>query len=229
MDGTDTKQDVKTSATNQETSNNTPQTFTQEQVNAMVKKAAEDALSAAGRDAKTLEARKSEQERREQELKNWESKRAKDEEARELAELEAVKDKPEELPIVQRKQKLAADIKAFNLERDQAKPILDAIKTLGINDAEKLVERIRKAEVAEFEVTIFDVASKHNVDANVLKDKAGKLKLKEAVDIEELAASLPKKTVVPSPDSGKTLGGSDSSKLSPEEKYRLGREKEQKK
>ena len=54
MDGTETKQDVETSADNQGTSNET-ETFTKEQVEKMVS----DRLAQAGREAKSLETRQS--------------------------------------------------------------------------------------------------------------------------------------------------------------------------
>ena len=220
MDGTETKQDVETSADNQGTSTSTPQTFTQEQV----AKAISDALSNAGRDAKTFDTRKIDLDRRETSIKEAEAKWQKEQEDRDLAELEAVKDNPEELTLVQRKQKLANDIRTHNAEKAQFQGIIDACKELGINDAEDFKKVITESRSTKFVQTVSDVANKYNVDTEVLKTTAKELGLTDSAAIEKLASSLPKKNAVPAPDSGKTLGGTNISGLSPEAKIRYGME-----
>ena len=200
MDGTENKQGEQQTSTSeapsaaqQGTPNQAPQTFTQEQVQKQVS----DALARAGRAAKDLETRTADITAREIRI-------LKAEQERELAELEAVKDKPEELSIVQRRQKLAADIRTHNaeVERQRAEWLS--------HEAE-----ITEAKATRFEVSVMSLAEKHGVSAEVLKAKAFELAITTAEGIAKLAEILPKKTIVPVPDSGKTTGGGeDLSKLS---------------
>jgi hypothetical protein len=205
MDGTGTKQDTgatqhlpTASATEQGTS--TPKTFTEEQVVERELKAVSDYASRTGRAEETLI-------KREQTVKEFETRKAKEEQERELAALEAVKDKPEELSIVERRRKLAADIRAYNAEAEK----FQAEKAL--HTAE-----LAEAKTGRFEMAISGVAEKNNVSGNVLKDWAAKRGITDLGLIEDYASVMPKKTVVIIPDSGKNAGGGeDISRLSPRE------------
>ena len=210
MDGTENKQGEQQTSTSeapsadQQGTPTTPQTFTQEQVQKQVS----DALARAGRVAKDLETRTAD-------ITAREARILKAEQERELAELEAVKDKPDELPIVQRRQKLAADIRTHNAE----------VERRNLEWATREAE-INEAKATRFEVTVITLAEKHGVSAEVLKAKAFELAITSAEGIAKLAEILPKKSILPVPDSGKSVGGEDTSKLSPEEKFRRGVERE---
>ena len=184
-----------------------PQTFTPEQVQQQVSAA----LSRAGRETKALETARAD-------IATREARLLKMEQERKLAELEAVKDKPEELSIIQRRQKLAADIRTHNAE----------VEKRNLEWATREAE-VSEAKAIRFELALSGAAEKHGVSFEVRKAKAEKLGGTTPAGIEELAAFLPKKTIVPVPDSGKGTGGEDFSKLSPEEKFRRGMENEKKK
>jgi len=213
MDGTGTKQDTgatQNSPAAPATAQETPtasQTFTPEQVQQQISAA----LSRAGRETKNLEIARADIAAREARLLKMEQER-------ELAELEAVKDKPEELSIIQRRQKLAADIRSHN-EEVEKRNLEWATRESEVNEAKAI----------RFELALNGAADKHGVSLEVLKAKAERLGVATPDGIEELAAVLPKKIIMPVPDSGKGTGGEDASKLSPEEKFRRGVEKEKKK
>ncbi len=191
MDGTETKQDAKQtspsaapSAAKQETPA-TPKTFTESDV----QKAVNDALAKAGREAKSIETARTEIAKREADIR-------KAEQDRELAELESVKDKPEELSIIQRKQKLAADIRAHNAEAEK-------------KQQEWAAHEVELAELkaTKYEMSVFAVAEKNGVSADLLKAKATELGITDTAGVEKLAAIMPKKMAPPTTDSGKTMGG----------------------
>jgi hypothetical protein len=186
-----------TSSTQQEASTSqTPKTFTESDI----KKAVSDALAKAGREAKALETAKADIAKREADIR-------KAEQDRELAELEAVKDKPDELSILQRKQKLAADIRAHNAEVERQRQEWD------MHQAE-----LTELKAAKYELSINGVADKNGVSADLLKAKAIELGITDPAGIEKLAAIMPKKVAVPNVDSGKTMGGGvDTSNMSPRE------------
>ena len=220
MDGTETKQgDVKTSATEQGTSKET-QTFTQEQVDKQIS----DRLAQAGREVKTVEKMRADIEKRENAIRETEERLQQEQEERELRELEGVaQENPEEKPTLEAyRKKLANQRRELNTKIAQYKPILDAIEALGITDGVSLTQRIKNAEEAEFEITIFDIANEHKVDAGILKDKAEKLKLKDEASINEIAAVMPKKAETEPTDSGKTAGGIDLSNMTPDEELKEG-------
>jgi len=190
MDGTGTKQDTgatqnspAASATAQETPT-APQTFTPEQVQQQISAA----LSRAGRETKNLETARADIAAREARL-------LKTEQEREIAELDAVKDKPEELSIIQRRQKLAADIRNHNAE----------VEKRNLEWATRESE-VNEAKAIRFELALNGAAEKHAVSLEILKAKAEKLGVTTPDGIEELAAVLPKKIIMPVPDSGKGMG-----------------------
>lgn len=192
----------------EESTSQTPQTFTKEEVQKQIS----DALAKVGREAKAIETAKKDIEAREVRLKVAEQ-------AREDAELDgAINEVPEGERESQRqtlktyKDKLRADRQALT-ERE---------KTLAIKEAE-WEDSINEAQELKFEMMVFEIAGKNGVSAEVLKDKAAKLKITDENGIEELALVMPKKTDVLPPDSGKTAGGGiDLDGMSPSEKIAYG-------
>jgi len=182
------------------------QTLTPE-VQELINKAIHDDRMKAGRSEAAIKKQQAEIERREAVIKEAEAKRQKQEEERELAELEAAKDKPDELPLIQRKQALAKDIRAFNAEKAQYQAIIDVLKELGVNDAESVKSQLTSVKETAYEMAVFEAATKQGVDADVLKDKADRLKIRDKESIEELASVMPKKAKIEPPDTGKTAGG----------------------
>jgi DNA repair exonuclease SbcCD ATPase subunit len=203
MDGTEIKQDV-TSADNQETSKQVAQTFTKEQV----EKLKSDALAAAGREAKTLEARRAELDKREAEINATLDKIHKLEEERELAELEGLTQDPKvKQTLTEYKNKLA----------ERTKELAKKEAELKARESE-FSSRFEKATKAELENTINTIAKEKNVDIEVLRDKVAKLNITDVTSISEIASIMPKIKDVPKPDSGKNTGaGVDISKMSSRE------------
>ena len=185
-----------------------------------------DQLTLSGREAKSIEKMKADIEKRETAVKEAEVKRQRDDDERELRELEeATKDDPDVRPTLLAYKKKLAD-KARKLSEDRAE--IDRRKAeLEANEG-SYSERFKKADATELEATIFEAATKHKVDANILKDKVDRLNLKDKESINELASALPKKVEIKTPDSGKTIGGEDTSELSPREKIQRGLDEKKK-
>ena len=176
-----------TSGGKQETSEKEP-TFTREQVEAISRKAANDALSAAGRDAKTLEAKM-------QALKEAEERLNQSIVASRQAEIEAVRDDPDAL---------AAMRKRHNEAERQDK--LDKRERELAEREEKNSEALGKVTKAEIEERAKIVATKHDVDGSILaKNTDGSLEAMEALarSLIKLGKAQPPITT----DSGKTIGG----------------------
>jgi hypothetical protein len=209
MDGTEVKQDIETSADNQGTSEET-ETFTKEQVEKMVS----DRLAQAGREAKSLETRQADLDKREAQIKETMAQIQKAEEERELRELEGLTEDPKvKQDLASYKKKLA----------EQKRALIQMEADLKTKEAQ-FNEKFEKATKTELELTISAVAKEQNVDLEVLKEKINKLGLKDKDSIVEIASVMQKKTPTPAPDSGKTLGGTNISGLSPEAKIRYGME-----
>jgi hypothetical protein len=167
---------------------------------ALIEKAIHDDRMKTGRESRAFETAMAD-------ITAREAKILKIEQENELAELEKVKDKPEELSIIQRRQKLAADIRVHNAE-------IERFQTEKAQHTAELAE----AKTGRFEMAISGIAEKNNVSVNVLKDWAAKRGITDLGLIEDYASVMPKKTVVITPDSGKNAGGGeDISRLSPRE------------
>ena len=185
----DDPKDTQGATTSEETKGTStePKTFTEEQVTASNQKAVSDALSAAGRTAKALEAQQqsitADKERIAQNLKNSDE-----------AELEANRDDPEKLSAVRERQsRRTAETKLAEKELELK------------NEQAKNTEAQEAGAVHTKEQNAREVATRLNVDAETLmKYTDGS---KEAM--EDLAKSLPKKveTKTVTTDSGETIGG----------------------
>jgi len=155
----------------------------------------------------------------EKELANF-SDRAKDAESqlsqwrkdRDEAELEAARDEPDKLTLIQQRQKV----------RDKLVEVARRESELNTRE-EKVKEANAQAEEFRRTQQAAEISVKHGVDFDsLIKFTDGS---PEAM--EELAKKLPKtgEHVIRSPlhpDSGRTIGGTDLSQLSPDEKIRYG-------
>jgi len=181
------------------TSKEEPQTYTQEQAQKMVN----DALSQAGRDAKTLEQKANDIKTREEAI------RAK-EEAEEAAKIEALKDNPDKLAEYQERQSVKKERE--QLERDKAEHAAE----------------IQAARETQKEVTIWQVASAKSIDPVRLKKLSEKFGIEGKEKLEELADEIGsgKTNQQIEVDSGVTTGGGkDLSGKSPIELAREAYEK----
>jgi len=197
MDGTeerkDTSQTGDTSGETKETSQE-PQTLTGTQAKKMV----DDALSAAGRDAKTLGQKTSEAtrilEQAQKATATLEVGRAKWVEERNKQEREAAGDDIEAQKTVDVKQRQRAkDAELFAREA-----------TVKVSE-DKHAEALKELVTSKKEQNALEIANRFGVDAkSLVKFTDGS---PEAM--EELAKALPKKeeTKTLTPDSGKTIGG----------------------
>jgi len=84
--------------------------------------------------------------------------------------------------------------------------------------------KLTGAKAVIFNADVLSIAGKHGIDARALKDKVSELGLTELPKVESLAAVMPKDQI--KNDSGRSVGGDDFWKLTPEEKYRRGVEEE---
>jgi len=181
------------------TSKEEPLTYTQEQAQKMVN----DALSQAGRDAKSLEQKANDIKAREEAI------RAK-EEAEEAAKIEALKDDPDKLAEYQERQSVKKERE--QLERDKAEHAAE----------------IQAARETQKEVTIWQVASDKSIDPVRLKKLSEKFGIEGKEKLEELADEIGsgKTNQQIEVDSGVTTGGGkDLSGKSPIELAREAYEK----
>ena len=181
-----TPSDGKTGSTSQATP-----TFTEEQVKAREQKAVSDALAKAGRETKTLETARNALEKDKADLAKWKQEK-------EDAELDSIAEATPE-----QKQEL----KAYKAKlREKAQAIAEREKALAAKEVE-WGGKITEAETTKFEVSVYTIAAKNNVSAELLKDWAAKYNISDMELIEDRAALMPKKVVIPVPDTGKTTGG----------------------
>jgi len=200
MDGTEERKDSSqvedTSSEQKETPKETPKTYTE----ASEKKAISDALSAAGRDAKSITDKATEAEKILTNAKTTrdgvKAEREQWQKDRDEAERESVKDDSQALKSLQERQRQRAkdtELARRALELDER----EAKHKVGLEEADKVTKELRAR----------DIASKHNIEAEALiKFTDGS---KEAM--EELATQLPKKGKAKTPlktDAGTTIGGS---------------------
>ena len=200
MDGTkegqDTSQGGDTSVKPKETSEQTPEPYTKESEG----KAVSDALSAAGRDAKSITDKTTKAEKLLLDAQGIMDKAREQQKKRDDQELEDAKDNPEQLSALQEKQKHRetkselAKTKQELSERDERLKLIDG----------------EKAEVTK-ESSAREIATRLDVDANSLV-KLAKLTDGSKEAIEEIAKSLPKKGEAKPPLKlipGATIGGGE--------------------
>ncbi|KKN71491.1 hypothetical protein LCGC14_0420700 [marine sediment metagenome] len=164
-----------------------PETFTKEEVAEAAKKAAEDALSAAGRTAKNFE-------QREGAIKAEREKMAQEQKAKDEAELEDAREDDDKLSRIKARQKA----------RDTATELAKTTSELEVEKA-KTKEAQEVGATHTKEQNAREVASRLGVNADTLiKFTDGSVKA-----MEELAKSLSKKTETKTllSDSSKTAGG----------------------
>jgi hypothetical protein len=173
-----------------------PLTFTPEQV----QKAVSDALARAGREARALETRKAGLDAREQAVREAEAHS--EAEAR-----KALEGKPDELSLFDRRRAVEAEAAEVAAERKAV-------------EAERAAHagELRQAAALRFEMAVINLAGETGVDAGTLKDTG----INDMETLKRVAALLPRKGQAITPDSGKTAGGEDLSKLSPGEKIARG-------
>jgi len=192
LDETEGNQD-KTSEDPKGTSEQTPQTLTEEE---RTKKAVSDALSAAGRDAKTLDIREgkvkealTKAEKLQADIKADAEKRAEQKYQEDLAN--AGDD-----TLARSKVELNRDLRLAREELDNTKT------KLGKRD-EELTDARKVAAESTKERNAREIASKYEVDSKTLLLTDGSVEAMEA-----LAKTLSGKTATTlKPDSGKTIGG----------------------
>jgi len=192
LDGTENKQDVNTSAEETETSEEKPQTVTTKERD----KAVSDALSAAGRDAKAMEAREkavkdalSQAEKLQADIKTAEDDKA------ERDYQEALSNAGDD-PLAKSKVELTKTIRDLKLELGDTK------SKLGKRD-EELTETRKVVAESTKERNAREIASKYEVNADTLKLTDGSVESMEA-----LAKSISgKETPTLKLDTGETKGG----------------------
>ena len=195
--GTPSEKEAPPSGKEEITPKETPQTYTQDQVD----KTVDAALTKAGRDAKSFELKEKSLTERGEQLEQW----RKDKEA---AELEALKDNPEALDFYKERKTLKQE--KADLAKEKAEH----------------AEEIRIAKETQQESAIREIATEHKVDPVKLKNLSTKFNIEGKEQLAELAEEIASgKTADPSfdVDSGKTTGGKkDLSGMSPMELAREG-------
>lgn len=164
-----------------------PEVLDKAQVDEIVKREVQKALTKAGRDAKALETK-------EQALAEKEAKIAqkeKEAEEKELAEAETDEDKA--------KIKAKYDLKAERKKLAEDKALFEKEKA----------EHAAELEAAEKEILIWDIAKEAKVDLSDLKDTITELGLTTEEQFKVAAKRLKPTVTTPPlrPDSNKTIGG----------------------
>lgn len=166
--GTPSAKEAPPSGKEKTTPKETPQTYTEDQVD----KTVQAALTKAGRVAKTLE-------QREIDIKAHEDAVTAKQEALDAAELERVKEDPDALAAYK-------DKKARKKERDD---LAQERAQLERDKAEHAAE-IQAAREAQKEITIWQVASAKNIDPMRLKTLSDKFSIEGKEKLEELADEI---------------------------------------
>jgi len=182
MDGTDRQKDTLPRATqgqssnvkSQGTSKEQPQTYTEEQVTKRIS----DELAKAGRDAKSLEAKATQLAALGKSLEADKAQIAKWQEEREREELEAAKDSPDALTLLQRKQALRKR-EAELAEKQEA-----FTKAQTEHEAE-----LQDARDVKREIAIWNIAG-DDIDPTKLKALCEKLNAQTEEQIEVIADSI---------------------------------------
>lgn len=175
-------------------------TFTEKDV----QKAISDALSKAGRDAKSLEKER-------QELAAWREEREKEQRRRDEQELEEARGDEGKLSQIQRERKIRE-------EQNRIKAENEALERAKAEHAEKL----RKADEAEKEINIWNIARKYGLDANSLKTDCAELGLETPEKIEAYANKHKSGNAYLHIDKSETGGTTNIDSLSPDDKIRIG-------
>ncbi len=209
MDGTEERKDTSqagdSSGEKQGTSKKEPETFTKEQVEEISTKAVSDALSTAGRTAKSLEER-------EEAIKKADERTAQEGRERREKELEIARDDPDKFTAVQLRHK--QEVKDAELAKDRRE--LDADK-----------EKHQEAVKVDLEtIRVFNrtkIAAEVAVDKGVSVDSLLKLTKEDTREAMEATAKLLSEKKPPlKTDSGRGTGGEDLSKLTPDQKIQTG-------
>lgn len=166
--GTPSEKEAPPSGKEETTPKETPQTYTEDQVD----KAVQAALTKAGRVAKTLE-------QRETDIKAHEDAVTAKQEALDAAELERVKEDPDALAAYK-------DKKARKKEKDE---LAQERAQLERDKAEHAAE-IQAARDAQKEIIIWQVASAKSVDPMRLKTLSDKFSIEGKEKLEELADEI---------------------------------------
>lgn len=210
MDGTENQKDTSgatqdSSGGKQETSEQTPKTFTEEEHT----KAISDLSAEKGREIKTLTQRADNAEKAviaaQETIKRFEAEQ--DEKERRAAEGDE-----DAYAAYQRKKQAREDKETIAQDRAAL-------------EKEKIDHQaeIQAARDTRKEVEIFEIAGKYGVDASVLKQKAERFKLETKEDIDEFAQTMSSaKPANLKVDSGKTIGGEDVSLLNADELLQKG-------
>ena len=179
------------------TPNETPQTYTQEQVD----KAVQSSLTKAGRDAKTLETQRTELTQQAEAIEATKTEIERTKQEQEAAFMESIKNNPDAVDWATMKKGLS--------EKEKA------LKAQEATFAKKQAEydgKIKAAEEAQKEINIFSVASAKKVDSMRLKTLSDKFGITDKEKLEELAdeiiASVGTTNPTIEPDPGTTKGGS---------------------
>ena len=181
----------------------TPQTYTQDQVD----KTVNAALTKAGRDAKSFE-------QRENAIKAQEDANKAKQAERDAAELAEAQGDPDKMAVYQSKQ-----------TEKQRKTGLDAREAALTKSEAEHAEEIRIAKETQQEIAIREIATEHKVDPVKLKNLSTKFNIEGKEQLAELAEEIASGKPDPNinPDSGNTTGGKkDLSGMSPMELAREG-------
>ena len=160
------------------TSQETPQTYTKQQMD----KAVSDALSQAGRDAKALETQRNELTQQAEAIETTKQEIEKYRQDQDAAFMEAVKNNPDAVNWAEKNKELQAK------EKELKKQLADFNKTKLEYDAQ-----IKAAQETQKEINIFSVASEKKVDPQRLKTLSDKFGITDKDKLAELADEIASK------------------------------------
>lgn len=176
-----------------------PPQYTQKDVDLAVHKA----LSSAGRTEAQIQAREQAIQSHEEKVKRWQ-------EEKDEADKKAADGNPELLDAIN----LRKQIRERETQLKTEKAELEKEKALHLSE-------IEEAKQTKAEILIFNIAQKHNVSADTLKQKAKRFKLESEEDIEEFAKTMGTSKIL-KPDSNILTGGVDKSTMTPDQKLKVG-------
>jgi len=195
MDGTEGKKDAlehkagQSLTAGQETPEDQAKTYTEEEIEEIKAKAAQDARVAAGRDAKSLETREAALNAREEAIKAEEAKIDEIRRQRDAAELADARGDPDKMAAYQAKKNREQEDTDLKAQRGAIKKEREALD----RDKAEHEAEIKAARETQLEIEIWKIAKAEGVDPVELKDTMEDLKLTTVEQAKGLAKRLNKK------------------------------------
>jgi hypothetical protein len=175
-------------------------TYTQEDVNRAIEKAKNDALAAAGRDAKTLAQRQADLDARDAGIKAQQAEIDDIKRQRDAAELEEARRDPSKLTAYQARKAKEQEQQSLQAEKEALKKDRAAFE----RDKAEHTAAIQAAQEMQLEIDVWEIGAEFGINPVTLKDTMKDLNLTTAEQAKALAKSMKDALKRPAETEGET-------------------------